>query len=150
MPPAVFVLLYGQRWSVLRSRRLSEPSRKKGHPPRGHLANPREEDRLGRHACALDAFYLCAAFLVLHDLSLALLFAASSAPALAYRRWWAPSSRSLVASLTLAAAVQIRVCAYWRASARLRRERDDARTLSHAVQELRMKDAAFDLSKEPQ
>ncbi|OEL22126.1 hypothetical protein BAE44_0016854 [Dichanthelium oligosanthes] len=105
----------------------------------------REEDRLGRRACALearmdaarrDAFYLCAAFLAFHGLSLALLFAASVASAAssaggggqtsnaACRRWWAPSSLSLAASLALAAAVQLR--------------------------ELRMKGAAFDLSKEPQ
>jgi hypothetical protein len=122
----------------------------------------REEDRLGRRACALearmdvarrDAFYLCAAFLALHGLSLALLFATSvsaSAPTLACRRWWAPSSLSLAASLALAAAVQLRVCAYWRASARLRHERGDARALARVVQELRMKGATFDLSKEPQ
>uniref|UniRef100_A0A0A9PP04 Uncharacterized protein n=1 Tax=Arundo donax TaxID=35708 RepID=A0A0A9PP04_ARUDO len=131
----------------------------------------REESRLGRRACALearmdtarrDAFYLCTAFLAFHGLSLALLFAASVASSAggggpeapttiaACRRWWAPSSLSLAASLALAAAVQLRVCAYWRASARLRRERGDARALARAVQELRMKGAAFDLSKEPQ
>jgi len=132
----------------------------------------REEDRLGRRACALearmdaarrDAFYLCAAFLAFHGLSLAVLFAASVATAAtsaaagggrpasaACRRWWVPSSLSLAASLALAAAVQLRVCAYWRAAARLRRERGDARALARAVQELRMKGAAFDLSKEPQ
>uniref|UniRef100_A0A0E0LWF2 DUF6598 domain-containing protein n=1 Tax=Oryza punctata TaxID=4537 RepID=A0A0E0LWF2_ORYPU len=133
----------------------------------------REESRLGRRACALealmdaarrDAFYLCAAFLAFHGLSLALLFAASvsaSASAVAVsppaeqraaccKRWWVPSSLSLVASLALAAAVQLRVCAYWRASRRLRRERGDARALARCVQELRMKGAAFDLSKEPQ
>jgi hypothetical protein len=104
----------------------------------------REEDRLGRRACALearmdaarrDAFYLCAAFLAFHGLSLAVLFAASVAASAssaaagpasaACRRWWAPSSLSLAASLALAAAVQLRVCAYWRAAARLRRERGD-------------------------
>ena len=80
----------------------------------------REEDRLGRRACALearmdaarrDAFYLCAAFLAFHGLSLAVLFAASVATAAtsaaagggrpasaACRRWWAPSSLSLAAS----------------------------------------------------
>ena len=121
----------------------------------------REEDRLGRRACALearrDAFYLCAAFLAFHGLSLAVLFAASVAtsaaspsPSAACRRWWAPSSLSLAASLALAAAVQLRVCVYWRAAARLRRDRGDARALARAVQELRLKGAAFDLSKEPQ
>ncbi|XP_066330780.1 uncharacterized protein [Miscanthus floridulus] len=129
-----------------------------------------EEDRLSRRACALearmdaarrDAFYLCAAFLAFHGLSLALLFAASVAasaaaaavspsPSAACRRWWAPSSLSLAASLALAAAVQLRVCAYWRAAAGLRRDRGDARALARAVQELRLKGAAFDLSKEPQ
>jgi hypothetical protein len=118
-----------------------------GHPlgeiaaSEGHLLLlklwQREEDRLGRRACALealmdaarrDAFYLCAAFLAFHGLSLALLFAASvvaaaaTSPSAACRRWWAPSSLSLAASLALAA----------------------------AVQELRLKGAAFDLSKEPQ
>jgi len=132
-----------------------------------------EEDRLSRRACSLearmdaarrDAFYLCAAFLAFHGLSLALLFAASVAasaaaaaaaaaspsPSAACRRWWAPSSLSLAASLALAAAVQLRVCAYWHAAARLRRDRGDARALARAVQELRLKGAAFDLSKEPQ
>lgn len=90
----------------------------------------REESRLGRRACALealmdaarrDAFYLCAAFLAFHGLSLALLFAASvSASAVSppaeqraacCSRWWVPSSLSLVASLALSAAVQLRVCA---------------------------------------
>ncbi|PWZ54873.1 hypothetical protein Zm00014a_016851 [Zea mays] len=146
-----------------------------GHPlgeiaaSEGHLLLlklwQREEDRLGRRACALealmdaarrDAFYLCAAFLAFHGLSLALLFAASvvaaaaTSPSAACRRWWAPSSLSLAASLALAAAVQLRVGAYWRAAARLRRDRGDARALARAVQELRLKGAAFDLSKEPQ
>ncbi|XP_008674211.1 uncharacterized protein [Zea mays] len=124
----------------------------------------REEDRLGRRACALeahmdaarrDAFYLCAAFLAFHGLSLALLFAASvvaaatTSPSAACRRWWASSSLSLAASLALAAAVQLLVGAYWRAAARLCRDRGDARALARAVQELRLKGAAFDLSKEP-
>uniref|UniRef100_A0ACD5V924 Uncharacterized protein n=1 Tax=Avena sativa TaxID=4498 RepID=A0ACD5V924_AVESA len=143
-----------------------------GHHPLGEIADSgghllllklwqREESRLNRRACALealmdaarrDAFYLCAAFLALHGLSLALLFAASVAgsPTRACRRWWAPSSLSLAASLALAAAVQLRVCAYWRAARRLRRERGDARALARCVQELRMKGASFDLSKEPQ
>ncbi|KAF7095198.1 hypothetical protein CFC21_097422 [Triticum aestivum] len=144
-----------------------------GHHPLGEIADSgghllllklwqREESRLNRRACALeavmdaarrDAFYLCAAFLALHGLSLALLFAASvagGAPSRACRRWWAPSSLSLAASLALAAAVQLRVCAYWRAARRLRRERGDARALARCVQELRMKGASFDLSKEPQ
>ena len=124
----------------------------------------REEDRLGRRACALeahmdaarrDAFYLCAAFLAFHGLSLALLFAASvvaaatTSPSAACRRWWASSSLSLAASLALSAVVQLRVGAYLRAAARLRRDRGDARALARAVQELRLKGAAFDLSKEP-
>ena len=90
----------------------------------------REEDRLGRRACALearmdatrrDAFYLCAAFLAFHGLALAVLFAASVAGApssidagggggpasAACRRWWAPSSLSLAASLALATAVPL-------------------------------------------
>lgn len=149
-----------------------------GHHPLGEITGSvghllllklwqREESRLGRRACALealmdaarrDAFYLCAAFLAFHGLSLALLFAASVAaaaaasqpPTRACRRWWVPSSVSLAASLALAAAVQLRVCAYWRAARRLRRERGDARALARCVQELRMKGAAFDLSKEPQ
>uniref|UniRef100_A0A453RHX8 Uncharacterized protein n=1 Tax=Aegilops tauschii subsp. strangulata TaxID=200361 RepID=A0A453RHX8_AEGTS len=95
-----------------------------GHHPLGEIADSgghllllklwqREESRLNRRACALeavmdaarrDAFYLCAAFLALHGLSLALLFAASVAggpPSRACGRWWAPSSLSLAASLAL-------------------------------------------------
>ena len=91
----------------------------------------REEDRLGRRACALEArmdvarrdtFYLCAAFLALHSLALAVLFAASVGSAgssiaaaagdggpesAGCRRWWAPSSLSLAASLALATAVPL-------------------------------------------
>uniref|UniRef100_A0ACD6AIG0 Uncharacterized protein n=1 Tax=Avena sativa TaxID=4498 RepID=A0ACD6AIG0_AVESA len=151
---------------------LGKAAAASGHHPLGEIADSgghllllklwqREESRLNRRACALealmdaarrDAFYLCAAFLALHGLSLALLFAASVAGAhpRACRRWWAPSSLSLAASLALAAAVQLRVCAYWRAARRLRRERGDARALARCVQELRMKGASFDLSKEPQ
>ncbi|XP_039780655.1 uncharacterized protein LOC120647915 [Panicum virgatum] len=98
----------------------------------------REEDRLGRRACVLevrmdvacrDTFYLCAAFLALHSLALAVLFASSVGSAgssiaaaaagggpesAACRRWWAPSSLSLAASLTLAAAVRNKVgFAFW-------------------------------------
>uniref|UniRef100_A0A0D9X9B4 Uncharacterized protein n=1 Tax=Leersia perrieri TaxID=77586 RepID=A0A0D9X9B4_9ORYZ len=152
----------------------AESSSSSGSHPLGEIAGSaghllllklwqREESRLGRRACALealmdaarrDAFYLCAAFLAFHGISLLLLFAASVSPPRASSsscgRWWVPSSLSLAASVALAAAVQIRVCAYWAASRRLRRERGDARALARCVQELRMKGAAFDLSKEPQ
>ncbi|EEE68932.1 hypothetical protein OsJ_27802 [Oryza sativa Japonica Group] len=129
----------------------------------------REESRLGRRACAARGPHgrgaprrvlpLRGLPRLPRPLPRALFAASVSASAVSppaeqraacCSRWWVPSSLSLVASLALAAAVQLRVCAYWRASRRLRRERGDARALARCVQELRMKGAAFDLSKEPQ
>jgi hypothetical protein len=40
-------------------------------------------------------------------------------------RWWAPLSLSLAASLALAAAVQLRVCAYWRRGRRVAAEGEE-------------------------
>ncbi|OVA12324.1 hypothetical protein BVC80_1799g5 [Macleaya cordata] len=39
---------------------------------------------------------------------------------------------------------------YWKVSRQLQRERSDSRALTRCIQELRMKGASFDLSKEPQ
>jgi hypothetical protein len=123
----------------------------------------REESRLGRRACALealmdaarrDAFYLCAAFLAFHGLSLALLFAASvSASAVS------PPAEQRAACCSLAGGGGCRRPCRWSRPSRSRRPcssgsapgvRTATRALARCVQELRMKGAAFGLSKEPQ
>ncbi|RRT65887.1 hypothetical protein BHE74_00006046 [Ensete ventricosum] len=118
----------------------------------------REEDLHGRRAAALEArmdgakreaFHLSCLFLAFHGLSLTLLFAASVAGD-ACRDWWVPSCLSLLTSLVLVGAVHARVRAYWGLSRLLQRDRADGRALARCVQELRMKGASFDLSKEPQ
>ncbi|KAF6169324.1 hypothetical protein GIB67_013754, partial [Kingdonia uniflora] len=66
------------------------------------------------------------------------------------RKWWIPSFLSLFTSLVLIFLVQIKLCRFWKVSRQLQRERCDNRSLTRCVQELRMKGASFDLSKEPQ
>lgn len=135
------------------------------HSP-GHLLLlklwQREEDLHGRRASVLEsrmdgfkreAFALCCLFFAFHGLFLTLLFTSSVAGhgrRRACQDWWVPSSLSLLTSLVLVCAMQARVRAYWRASRRLQEERGEGRALERCVQELRMKGASFDLSKEPQ
>lgn len=127
----------------------------------------REESRLGRRACALealmdaarrDAFYLCAAFLAFHGLSLALLFAASVS-ASASAAVVSPPAEQRAACCSLAGGGGCRRPCRWSRPSRSRRPcssgsapgvRTATRALARCVQELRMKGAAFDLSKEPQ
>ncbi|KAL8148787.1 uncharacterized protein LOC141708470 [Apium graveolens] len=63
--------------------------------------------------------------------------------------WWVPSILSLCTSLVLIFCVEVKLCRYWKVSKQLQRERSDNRSLTRCVQELRMKGASFDLSKEP-
>ncbi|XP_020083290.1 uncharacterized protein LOC109706728 [Ananas comosus] len=120
----------------------------------------REEDLHGRRAAALEsrmdaakrgAFELSSLFFAFHGLSLTLLFASSAhLPHRACRHtWWVPAALSLSTSLVLACAVHARVSGYWDASRRLTRERGEGRALARCMQELRMKGASFDLSKQP-
>ncbi|KAL3612946.1 hypothetical protein D5086_003966 [Populus alba] len=43
----------------------------------------------------------------------------------------------------------VKVCRYWKVWRQLQREKNDNRALTRCIQELRMKGASFDLSKEP-
>lgn len=57
---------------------------------------------------------------------------------------------SLCTSLVFVALVHVKVHRFWKVWGQLQRERGDGRALSRCIQELRMKGASFDLSKEPQ
>ncbi|KAL3577421.1 hypothetical protein D5086_022704 [Populus alba] len=43
----------------------------------------------------------------------------------------------------------VKICSYWKVSRQLQREKNNDRALTKCIQELRMKGASFDLSKEP-
>ncbi|KAJ1390334.1 putative tetraspanin-18-like [Sesbania bispinosa] len=45
--------------------------------------------------------------------------------------------------------IQVKVQRYWKVCGQLQRERNDSRAVGRCIQELRMKGASFDLSKEP-
>ncbi|OAY66483.1 hypothetical protein ACMD2_25936 [Ananas comosus] len=119
----------------------------------------REEDLHGRRAAALEsrmdaakrgAFELSSLFFAFHGLSLTLLFASSAhLPTARAATRVGPAALSLSTSLVLACAVHARVSGYWDASRRLTRERGEGRALARCMQELRMKGASFDLSKQP-
>ncbi|KAI4315949.1 hypothetical protein L6164_023972 [Bauhinia variegata] len=51
--------------------------------------------------------------------------------------------------LCFAFSVQVKLHGYWKVSRQLQREKNDNRALTRCIQELRMKGASFDLSKEP-
>lgn len=56
---------------------------------------------------------------------------------------------SLCTSLVFVLLVQVKLQRYWKVWEQLQRERNDSRGVGRCVQELRMKGASFDLSKEP-
>ncbi|XP_074372823.1 uncharacterized protein LOC141713353 [Apium graveolens] len=102
-----------------------------------------------------EIFQLCCFFFLFHGFFLTIL----SAP-VAYtnnvkdhvhvcHRWWVPSLLSLSTSLALILLVQVKLCRYWKVWKQLQGERTDNRSLTRCIQELRMKGASFDLSKEP-
>ncbi|XP_027335266.1 uncharacterized protein LOC113849513 [Abrus precatorius] len=66
------------------------------------------------------------------------------------KKWWVPSMVSLCTSFVFVFLVQMKVHRYWKVWGQLQRERNDGRALARCIQELRMKGASFDLSKEPQ
>ncbi|KAK8971270.1 hypothetical protein KSP40_PGU018628 [Platanthera guangdongensis] len=110
-----------------------------------------EESRLD--AAKRGAFQICSAFFFFHGLFFTLLFTTSaeqSSERPACRGWWLPSFLSLFTCLVLIISVQASICSYWKIHGKLQRERGDGRALARCVQELRMKGASFDLSKEPQ
>ncbi|KAK8948492.1 hypothetical protein KSP39_PZI006252 [Platanthera zijinensis] len=110
-----------------------------------------EESRLD--AAKRGAFHICSAFFFFQGLFFTLLFASSaeqSSDQPACRGWWLPSFLSLFTCLVLIISAQASICSYWKIHEKLQRERGDGRALARRVQELRMKGASFDLSKEPQ
>ncbi|RVW50092.1 hypothetical protein CK203_106837 [Vitis vinifera] len=53
-------------------------------------------------------------------------------------------------SLAIVFLVQVKLWRYWKVYRQLQREKSDGRAVTRFIQELRMKGASFDLSKEPQ
>ncbi|KAJ4847573.1 hypothetical protein Tsubulata_046680 [Turnera subulata] len=134
------------------------------HSP-GHLLLlklwQREEDLYGRRIAAKESridsikrqiFQLCCFFLLFHGIFLSMLFTSSSNSSDHHtcNKWWIPSLVSVCTSLVFVFLVQVKLCRYWKVWRQLHRERSDNRALTRCIQELRMKGASFDLSKEPQ
>lgn len=122
----------------------------------------REEDIYGRRIALKESrmdsirreiFQLCSFFLVFHGLFLTILFTSSvndeEEGNHTCNKWWIPSAVSLSTSLVFVFLVQVKLYRYWKAWRQLQRERNDNRALTRSIQELRMKGASFDLSKEP-
>ncbi|KAH9804508.1 hypothetical protein KPL71_002154 [Citrus sinensis] len=120
----------------------------------------REEDLFGRRISLKESrmdsskreiFQLCCFFLVFHGFFLTLLFTSSVSPKYEHtcRKWWIPSILSLSTSLVFVFLVQFKLYRYWKVCRQLQREKNDNRALTRCIQELRMKGASFDLSKEP-
>lgn len=100
-----------------------------------------------------EIFHLCCSFLVFHAFVTTLLFTSSSSsslqnPHLGCKKWWMPSILGASTSAAIAVLVQVKLWRFWKVTERLRRERTDSRALGRSIQELRMKGASFDLSKE--
>ncbi|XP_061367386.1 uncharacterized protein LOC133310473 [Gastrolobium bilobum] len=123
----------------------------------------REEDlfakRIARKETRMDSikselFQLCSFFFIFHGFFSTLLFtswvSAQQQHHSVCKKWWVPSMVSLCTSLVFVFLVQVKVHRYWKVWGQLQRERNDSRALTRCIQELRMKGASFDLSKEPQ
>lgn len=126
----------------------------------------REEDLYGRRIALketrLDSlkreiFQLCCFLFIFHGLFLTILFTTSIKSQDqdqhthdTCKKWWIPGILSVSTSLVFVLLVQVKLCRFWKLWRQLHRERNDSRALSRCIQELRMKGASFDLSKEPQ
>ncbi|KAJ8765161.1 hypothetical protein K2173_010652 [Erythroxylum novogranatense] len=120
----------------------------------------REEELFCRRAAVKESrmdsvkreiFQLCCFFLVFHGFFLTMLFTSSfNDKDNTCKKWWVPCLMSGSVSLVFVFLVQVNVCRYWKVWGQLQRERNDNRVLTRCIQELRMKGASFDLSKEPQ
>ena len=85
---------------------------------------------------------LSASFYIFHGLFLTLLFTSSARlESGSCRQWWIPAVISEVTSVVFVVLVQAKLNGYWR-------ERKGSRSVTRCVQELRMKGASFDLSKD--
>jgi|UniRef100_A0A2N9J9W6 hypothetical protein len=126
----------------------------------------REEDLYGRRIALketrLDSlkreiFQLCCFLFIFHGLFLTMLFTTSIKSQDqdqhthdTCKKWWIPGILSVSTSFVFVLLVQVKLCRFWKVWRQLHRERNDSRALSRCIQELRMKGASFDLSKEPQ
>ncbi|ERN04390.1 hypothetical protein AMTRI_Chr13g84680 [Amborella trichopoda] len=97
-----------------------------------------------------EVFQLCLFFFAFHGFFFTLLFTSSiHLENSSCKKWWVPSCLSLIASLVTICSVQYKLFRYSKVLKQLQRERSDSRALVRCIQELRMKGASFDLSKEP-
>ncbi|KAF8099117.1 hypothetical protein N665_0251s0041 [Sinapis alba] len=115
----------------------------------------RKESRL--ESIKREIFQLCCFFLIFHGFFFTILYSSSCSDDDAdatktdavCKKWWIPSAVSLATSLVLVFLVQAKLFLFWKVSKGVHRERNDNRTLTRCVLELRMKGSSFDLSKEP-
>ncbi|OIW20467.1 hypothetical protein TanjilG_11868 [Lupinus angustifolius] len=114
-----------------------------------HIA--KKETRL--YSIKSELFQLCSFFFIFHGFFITLLFNswanANSHNKSVCKKWWVPSMVSLCTSLVFVVLAQVKLVRYWKVWAQLQREKSDSRTVGRCIQELRMKGASFDLSKEP-
>ena len=120
----------------------------------------REEDLSGRRIALRETrmdsikreiFQLCCFFFMFHAFYLILLFTSSvDLEDHACRKWWIPVVLLVSTSLAIVFLVQVKLWRYWKVYRQLQREKSDGRAVTRFIQELRMKGASFDLSKEPQ
>lgn len=105
-----------------------------------------------------ELFQLSSFFFIFHGFFLTLLFTswakaqqqqAQQTHQSVCHKWWLPSMVSLCTSLVFVVLVQVKVHRFWKVWGELQRERNDGRAVIRCIQELRMKGASFDLSKEP-
>ncbi|MED6172914.1 hypothetical protein PIB30_054330 [Stylosanthes scabra] len=100
-----------------------------------------------------ELFTLSSFFFIFHFFFLTLLFTSSTNSsrknaASCCNKWWLPSTVSLCTSMVFVVMVHAKLRRYWKVWEELQGERGDGRVLSRCIQELRMKGASFDLSKE--
>ncbi|GAV74774.1 hypothetical protein CFOL_v3_18254 [Cephalotus follicularis] len=146
--------------SAIQNHPLMEISQNPGHLLLLKLWQ-REEDLFGRRISVKESrmdsikteiFQLCCFFLVFHGFLFTLLFTSSVNDKVDHtcKKWWIPSIIQVSTSLVFVFLAQVKIYRYWKVRKQLQRERSDNRALTRCIQELRMKGASFDLSKEPQ
>lgn len=118
----------------------------------------REEDLFGRRIARKETrmdtlrreiFQICLFFFMFQGFFSTILFTSSENNANSCQKWWIPMLVSLSSCCMMILLVEMKLCRYWKVYGQLQRERTDSRALTRCIQELRMKGASFDLSKEP-
>ncbi|KAK3024311.1 hypothetical protein RJ639_042993 [Escallonia herrerae] len=146
--------------SAIQHHPLAEISQSPGHLLLLKLWQ-REEDLFGRRITIRETridtvkreiFQLCCFFFLFHWFFLTILFTShvDDHTNNVCRKWWIPSLLSVCTSVVIIFLVQVKLCRYWKMYGQLQREKIDNRALTRCIQELKMKGASFDLSKEPQ